>query len=211
MPKQNRSRRSLESVLEATAKLLTTSSEDFTISDVARNSSVSKATIYRYFPSLESIFVVLAAPYADRAKARLEAAIAEVDDTADAVLMVKELFDELVVFVDEDDLARALFITSFNRRYIGEFVNDTIWELAELGANLLAPLLGGRRSRQVRRAAIGIQSARSTLDLSIELEPRDREKLFDDFRTMMFLAADVSLDGPDLAVPDVVPEPTAEP
>ena len=204
IPKQDRARRSVLSTLEATAELLQ-EPDEFSMSDVARRSGVSKGTIYRYFPSLGHVVSALAVPYRRRALARVEEILGNINGPIEAVLAVNQLMDEVMAFVETDGLARSMFITSLNRRHVGEILDRTAFDIGEQAADLLADVLNTNRDQHVRRTAIGVQAARATLELSTNLGPDERVRMIDEFRKMMFLAADVNLHRPDpVPLPETV-------
>ncbi len=197
VPKQQRARESVMSVLAAASEILVDDPTELSMSEIARRSGVSKASIYRYFPDMAAIVHTLALPYAARAEDRLVSEMSRIDGPVLAVLVINSLLDDVIETCETDRLARALFLTSFNHPYLGEFYNETVRVLAVRAVDILLPFLNDDPvERHVRKACIGIHSARSVLDLSLGRSKEEAKAIADDFRTMMFLAAEVNIHRP---------------
>lgn len=195
-PKQARAQRSIDQVLSAAAKILASDPSALSMSEIARNSSVSKGTAYRYFPELENVVVALAVPYVRQAVARVDEALADLPGPVEAVIAVNQLMNDAVETCRNDSVARAIFVTHFNRAFIGDLLNDAVDEIARRATDHLAPILNDREGQHLRRIAIGTHTLRSVIDMGINADEEEADRLIVEFSTMMFLAAEVNLHRP---------------
>ncbi len=82
-----------EKILKASRRLFSAKGYDDTmIEEVAIKAEISKATLYNYFPSKESLLVGIAEDELDQIRDYLENELSEVDDPAEKLLSVLESF-----------------------------------------------------------------------------------------------------------------------
>lgn len=196
VPQQARAQRSVDQVLAAASAILVSEPENLTMSEVGRRSGVSKGTVYRYFPDMASIVQTLAMPYVDMAVDRTAEVLSGIDDPITAALLINQLLDEVISFLGRDPVANAVFITAYNRLYIGHLFNDGVVAVANCAIEHIGHILNDEVEAHPRVAALGIHLARSLIDLTTGMKKKERDSLVNEYRKMMFRAADVNFNRP---------------
>lgn len=191
VPKQARAQRSVAAVLDSAADILVVEPELLTMSEIGRRSGVSKGTVYRYFDDVAAIVQTLAAPYVEAAVARVETVLVSPPDVATAAILVNQLLDEMLAYVDADPVARAIFVTAYNRLHVGELYDHGVDRLASHAIAALAPIMSGDESIRKPVALLGLHMTRSLLDLTVGSDPDEIMELMTAYRLMMIRAAAV--------------------
>lgn len=191
VPKQARAQRSVAAVLDSAAEILVAEPGLLTMSEIGRRSGVSKGTVYRYFDDVAAIVQTLAVPYVEAAIARVEAVLVSPPDVASAAILVNQLLDEVLAYVDADPVARAIFVTAYNRLYVGELYDYGVDRLASHAISALSPIMTGDESIRKPVALLGVHMTRSLLDLTVGSDPDEVMELMNAYRLMMIRAAAV--------------------
>jgi AcrR family transcriptional regulator len=133
--RENQKRRTRRHLLDAAARLMQKGGNP-TLEDVAAEALVSRATVYRYFPSSESLLAEVAldvvAPHAER--------VFGADSNSDPVERLERVdaaFDEMI-YTNETAL-RALIVRSMQQRMAGDDVQVRQNRRAPLIDAALAP------------------------------------------------------------------------
>ncbi len=113
--RENQKRRTRRHLLDAAARLMQQGGNP-TLEDVAAEALVSRATVYRYFPSAEDLLAEVAL---DRTAPQAESLFAEVDsvDPVDRLERVDAAFDDMIA--DNETALRALIVRSMQQRMAG--------------------------------------------------------------------------------------------
>ena len=93
-PKQQRSKKLVEAILEAAARILEGETMPFTTNHIAERAGVSIGSLYQYFPSAEAIMAALIEQHVAEERAAAEAILATANEHPDHLLR-----DLLVAFV----------------------------------------------------------------------------------------------------------------
>jgi AcrR family transcriptional regulator len=131
-PQQERSRATVDSIVDAAAALLAESNaHDITTTRIAEAAACSVAGLYRFFPNREAVFVELG----DRYRAKLGAMYEElltVPPTRAPNLIAREVFDRLVEFIRNEPGFRSLWWSGLiDARTIGPDRRDGLVLIAE--------------------------------------------------------------------------------
>ncbi len=95
IPRQKRSRRMVEAIMEAAARILEDERQPFTTNHIAERAGVSIGSLYQYFPGVESIMAALIEKHVADERAAAEDILASANDKGMDVM--REL---LVAFVN---------------------------------------------------------------------------------------------------------------
>ena len=94
-PKQQRSRETVEAILEGAARILEDGVEPFTTNHIAERAGVSIGSLYQYFPSANAIMAALIEKHVADERAAAEAILTAANDAETDVMR-----DLIVAFVD---------------------------------------------------------------------------------------------------------------
>jgi AcrR family transcriptional regulator len=104
-PRQERSRRTVEHILEAAARIFHEQGYvAATTNDIADEAGVSVGSLYQYFPNKDALLVALTARHLEDTTAGLASLLSELDAEADFDVIVRAVVDFLVEQHDLDDL-----------------------------------------------------------------------------------------------------------
>jgi AcrR family transcriptional regulator len=105
VPRQQRSRERVESILGAAHDLIVEAGSDaLTMTDVAARAGVPIGSVYQYFPDKPAILRELALRFMQRVRATLAEGLADVRDKRDAIARLDALLDGYYqLFVSEPD------------------------------------------------------------------------------------------------------------
>ena len=106
-PKQARSQKRVEALLDATRRLVGQRGNDaVSMREIAAEAGVSVSSVYQYFPDKNALLRALIVRYLDEIRAAIVGALASVDSLDDLIAAVGELIDELwAMFEREPELA----------------------------------------------------------------------------------------------------------
>lgn len=94
-PRQQRSKRMVETILEAAARILEEGDQPFTTNHIAERGDVSIGSLYQYFPSANAIMAALIEKHVADEREAAEAILSSANDVETDVMR-----DLLVAFVD---------------------------------------------------------------------------------------------------------------
>ena len=104
-PSQERSRRTVERILDAAAHVFHEHGyADTTTNDVADRADVSIGSLYQYFPNKDALLVALTRRHIESTTVALADLLAEIPTTADLEAVLRTVVDFLVEQHDLDDL-----------------------------------------------------------------------------------------------------------
>ncbi len=178
-PQQERSRRSLDAILDATAELLAeTDPATLTMSAIGTRAGVSKAAIYRYYPDRPAVIRALAerylGPIAERLTAKAEGA-----SGADAVDALIDGYYEL--FLDEP-VVRSIWVTGFSYPEIGEYCLEFDRNLA---VAIVDAVCTEPTAEQFRRGHVLVRSLRAVVELALQAGEAEGRAMIDDFKSVV--------------------------
>lgn len=155
-PQQDRSRRSLDAILDATAALLAeTEPSSLTMSAIGDRAGVSKAAIYRYYPDRPAVIRALAQrylePLGDLLAERLEGGGSEaaVDAYAD--------------YLEAEPVVKAIWITGYSHPEVGGYCAEFDRRVA---TRVAAQALDDTSEETVQRIVLVLRAVRSALEFS---------------------------------------------
>lgn len=191
-PQQERSRRSVDAILDATSALLIDHDPGaITMSAIGARAGVSKAAIYRYFPDRPAVIRALAGRYLERFDLFLEEQFAgsfDLDDAAERVGEVLMAYYQL--FLDEPEL-RAIWITGFSAPDVGDFVIEYEKSMARKVFDQIHPVLTGTPEVSMRRLLVMIHVLRSAVELAIHEGPEEGERIMNETRRLFLRGANI--------------------
>ncbi len=178
-PQQERSRRSLDAILDATAELLSEMDPAaLTMSAIGTRAGVSKAAIYRYYPDRPAVIRALAERYLEPMAERL-AARAEGLEGAEAVDALVDGYYQL--FLDEP-IVRAIWVTGFSYPEIGPYCIEFDRALA---AALVEATCDEPSDAARRRAHVLVRSLRATVEVALAADEETGAAMIDDFKAVL--------------------------
>jgi AcrR family transcriptional regulator len=113
-PRQDRSRATIEYLLEAAAQVFGARGYAATTNEIAARAGVSIGTLYQYFADKDALLLALAERHLDHARQRLLAALQEPDAASDRSWLVRTTI-ETVVEVNRPSALHELLYTSAPR------------------------------------------------------------------------------------------------
>lgn len=187
-PRQERSQATVDAILDATARVLTTTGYDRASTNrIALAAGVSVGSLYQYFPSKEALVAALAARHNAMMTARVRAKLAELAQ-APMPLAVRAMIDAMFEAHAVDPKLHKVLIEEVPR--IGELENLRAVEKETQG--LVAALLEVRK-RELRRAHVEtmafvlVQVVEAVTHASVlaELEPVRARRVADELTDMV--------------------------
>ncbi len=191
VPQQDRARKSVDAILDATADLLSGGvPSDVTMSAIGERAGISKAAIYRYYPDRGAVMRALANRYLEQLDAFLDTELAGISSTADAVTRFGSIVDRFYqLMVDEPGL-RTIWITGFNSAELGTLTLETADRLAKRFVDASAHVLADSGERTERRFAMAIHMCRAAIEMALH-RGDSGQVLIDEFKRVVFLASNV--------------------
>ena len=175
-PLQERSRRTVERILDAAARIFHEQGyAGATTNDIADEAGVSVGSLYQYFPNKDAILVELTRRHIEQATRGLADVLQRVDpaDGFDHILRV--VVDFLVEQHQHDRLHVLVAHTAPRTQEIGEALDRARSHLVDLAADLLASTITDRRHRALT-ARMVVSVVDSAVHDVIIRQPRGRTR-----------------------------------
>ncbi len=167
-PQQERSRRSVDAILDATAELLTdTDPTALTMSAIGDRAGVSKAAIYRYYPDRPAVIRALAQRYLESIDELFVATLDPEKVDVSTVAPLGSLIDAYYQAFLDDPVLRAIWITGFNYPEVGEFCIDFDKRLAARVIEGVGGAINGTPEERERRVLLLVHVLRSAVELAV--------------------------------------------
>ena len=136
IPKQARSRRTREEILEATAHLLNGHAlEEVSTNHIARKTGISIGTLYKYYPNKDSILVDLSRMYMQK-DAELVAGIFDKHQGHSLNDMLDELVDALMEIHKQDARVRGVVYQNLERLKLVTEAQNTRHQIQAKGSKM---------------------------------------------------------------------------
>ncbi len=187
-PTQNRAKRTVGKILDATAELLDDEgSENLTTERVAERSGVNIATLYHYFPNKLALLHALALQFGEQQQERLDEAYRHREeigwrDTLDKLIDAAFEFNRTVKGALA--VARAMQSNAALRQI--DYERDS--GQSEFVATLLAELgMTGSKHQLQLRALVVLQAAGSAMDKALMWYPENADAAMDEVKLMLRL------------------------
>jgi len=123
--------------------------EALAMADIARGAQVARSTIYRYFPSRQSLLMALIGREIDAVAATLDTALANIDEPADYIV-------EGLVLALRELPRRQLFIDLFVRDHFG-LARSEVWtsgKMVGLGQQFMRSVIEPAQKRGALREGV---------------------------------------------------------
>ena len=177
-PRQARSRATVDTLLEATAQVLTTHGyRRATTGRIAERAGVSIGSLYQYFPNRDALVAALVERHCDRIIARMQAALDGADDLEAGVLALIRAGQDTQRI---DPALHKVLVEQIPRVGRFEEVMDTHRRLAALIEVFLQRY--SARLAPDRTPALAATLVESTLEAAIHRAVHDHPALLDDPR-----------------------------
>ena len=185
-PLQNRSRETVQKILDATAELLDNENiENLTTDRVAEQSGVNIATLYHYFPNKLALLHALAQQFAEQQQERLDAIYdkrGELDWRESVDKLVDAAFEFNRTVKGALAVARAMQSHAILRKVDCE--RDA--RQSKYVASILAELgIKGSESELQTRALVLLQTAGSAMDKALMWYPENADALMAEYKIMI--------------------------
>jgi AcrR family transcriptional regulator len=162
-PRQERSRRTVERILDAAARIFHEQGyAAATTNDIADEADVSVGSLYQYFPNKGALLVALTARHIEDTTAGLADLLSGLDAEAGFEVILRAVVDFLVEQHDLDDLHLLVMHRAPRTHAINLELDRARSQLVDLASHLLAPRLEDQR----RRALIA-RMVVATIDASV--------------------------------------------
>ncbi len=191
VPKQDRARRSVAAILDATAELLGEEATPITMSAIGERAGISKAAIYRYFPDQTAVIHELAVRYLGELDGHLEAelgAVQSVDEVVVALSRVVDLFHDLM---REEPAMRRIWLGGANSVVVSELIAQAAHKIAVQIHGVLAPHLRDEHEINLVRVELMVYMARGAVEMALN-EPGT--PVMREFKRSLILMAGVADD-----------------
>ncbi len=154
-PRQERSRATVEAILQAAAYILVRQGYDaFTTNSVAERAGVNIASLYQYFPNKEAIFAELYRQHVAESRGAMLAALRVADakpagERASAARTVRRMVVALVAQHSVAPDLHRVFTQEGARLGLRPIATEADQALAELGAGWVASMRGRRKHAEL--------------------------------------------------------------
>jgi AcrR family transcriptional regulator len=129
--------RQRRAIYDATLSLVTERGlSDVSMAEVARQAGIGRATLYKYFPSVEHILAAVALDEMDRERATLDAALVPLDDPLERLRTSTRLLIEYFDSPDHALASGAVHPTQFSEE-VGRDVHAAFRSLHEMLADMV--------------------------------------------------------------------------
>ena len=143
VPKQPRSVRTREDILEATARLLNRHPlEEVSTNHIARKTGISIGTLYKYYPNKDSILADLSLMYMQK-DAELVAAIFDKHQSHQLSELLDELVDALIEVHKRDARVRGVVYQNLERLKLVTEANNTRHQIQAKSTNFFPAMEPG--------------------------------------------------------------------
>ena len=191
VPKQDRARKSVDAILQATAELLAEGeSGDVTMSAIGQRAGISKAAIYRYFPDRSAVVYELAIRYLAELEAHLDTTIRSIDSLESAIVAIDAVIDQFFELMRDRPAMRQIWITGRNAPDVQRLMATTAHELAEKLYQAMSEHLAGTQEVNVRRIELLVHMSRAAVEMALWSE--DDRAVLQDFKRSVLLTSKLS-------------------
>lgn len=149
-PRQERSRRTVERILDAAARIFNDQGyAAATTNDIADEAEVSIGSLYQYFPNKDALLVALARRHIESATAGLADLLAQMRPDADLDHILREVVDFLVAQHELDDLHILVMHTAPRTREVSLELDRAKTQLVDMTDGLLSLTVEDRQHRSL--------------------------------------------------------------
>lgn len=188
VPKQDRARRSVTAILDATAELLGEDDSSVTMSAIGQRAGISKAAIYRYFPDQGAVVHELATRYLAELDDHLAARLQNTSSLDDAVAALNGLVDQFYELMQERPAMRRIWLGGPNSVVVGDLLAVAAHKSALQLHAALAPHLVGDDQINVTRIELMVYTARAAIEMALN-NPSDSDLVMREFKRSLVLSA----------------------
>ncbi len=208
VPQQDRARKSVDAILEATAELLGGGApSEVTMSAIGAEAGISKAAIYRYFPDRGAVMRALANRYLAQLDEYIEVELAAIQTVDDAVACFSRMIDRFhQLMIDEPGL-RTIWITGFNSAELGSLTLETADRLAARFLQACEHVLANTGEATERRFALAVHMCRAAIEMALH-RGDSGEIIVDEFKRIVYSMARPSQTAPPRRTQQPVPVET---
>ena len=147
VPRQERSQRTVERILEAAAHIFDEAGySETSTSDIASEAGVSIGSLYQYFPNKDSMLLALTQAHIETTTLDLSQMISEFDPGADLQDVLRALINFLVEQHELDQLHLLIAHTAPRTHEIGSALDQARSQLVQLAASYLKSTNSGSNS-----------------------------------------------------------------
>jgi AcrR family transcriptional regulator len=138
LPRQERSQRTVERILEAAAHIFDEAGySETSTSDIASEAGVSIGSLYQYFPNKDSMLLALTQAHIENTTLNLSQMISEFDPGTDLQDVLRALINFLVEQHELDQLHLLIAHTAPRTHEVGAALDHAKFQLVELAAGYL--------------------------------------------------------------------------
>jgi AcrR family transcriptional regulator len=140
LPRQQRSQRTVERILEAAAHIFDeVGYSETSTSDIASEAGVSIGSLYQYFPNKDSMLLALTQTHIESTTIKLSQMISGFDPNADLADVLRSLINFLVEQHELDRLHLLIAHTAPRTHEVGAALDQAKSHLVQLAASYLKP------------------------------------------------------------------------
>jgi AcrR family transcriptional regulator len=149
-PRQERSRRTVERILDASARIFHEQGYSAaTTNDIADEADVSVGSLYQYFPNKDALLVALTSRHIEDTTAGLADLLSGLDAETDVDLILRAVVDFLVEQHNLDDLHMLVMHQAPRTQAINLELERARSQLVEMTAHLLASRIENQQRRRL--------------------------------------------------------------
>lgn len=206
VPKQDRARRSVTAILDATAELLGEEDTPVTMSAIGQRAGISKAAIYRYFPDQGAVIHELATRYLTELDDHLAERLQGIVTLDDAVGALNSLVDHFYELMRDRPAMRRIWLGGPNSVVVGDLLAAAAHKSALQVHAALASHLRGDEQLNVVRIELMIYTARAAIELALS-SANDPDLVMREFKRSLVLTARFTDEAKTVAILDSLGTP----
>ncbi len=188
VPKQDRARRSVTAILDATAELLGEDDVSVTMSAIGQRAGISKAAIYRYFPDQAAVIHELATRYLAELDDQLAARLVGIGSLDDAIAAIDAIIDQFYELMSGSAAMRRIWLGGPNSVAVGDLLSDAAHKSALHLHAALEPHLRGDEAVNVMRIELMVYMARAAVEMALN-NPSQADVVMREYRRSIVLTA----------------------
>lgn len=167
VPKQDRARRSVTAILDATAELLGEEATPITMSAIGQRAGISKAAIYRYFPDQTAVIHELAVRYLGELDGHLEAELKGAKTLEETVVALSRVVDLFYELMRDQPAMRRIWLGGANSVVVSELIAQAVHKSALQIQAALGPYLKGDAEMNLTRIELMVYMARGAVEMAL--------------------------------------------
>lgn len=188
VPKQDRARRSVSAILDATAELLGEEASPLTMSAIGERAGISKAAIYRYFPDQGAVVHELATRYLGELDEHLASRLVGVSSLEEAIVAIDSIVNRFYELMRDRPAMRRIWLGGPNSVVVSDLIAAAAHKSALQLHRVLAPYLDGDENLNVVRIELLVYTARAAVEMALS-ESTNPEVVMREFKRSVVLSA----------------------